>query len=1080
MATVAEYLAALCAAPIMARQIAYHRIFSEEDGKFDEPKRPLSRVMQKTLESFGIDALYTHQAHAVDAVRAGRDLVITSPTASGKSLVYTIPVLEKFLQDPDSRALYMFPLKALAQDQYKALNNMVSTWPKDARPEIAVYDGDSSDYARRKIRKNPPHILITNPDMLHLGILPWHENWTTFIASLSYIVLDEAHTYRGIFGCHMALVLRRLERICARYNASPTRILCTATVGNPLELAQNLLGIENPALIQESGAPRGKRHFVFMNPEESPSTLAIGLIKAALKRNLRTIVYCRSRRMTELISLWASEKTNSYRGKISAYRAGFLVEERRAIEERMANGDLLCVVSTSALELGIDIGHLDICILVGYPGTIMSTLQRGGRVGRKGQESAVFLLAGEDALDQYFMQNPEEFFSRPAENAILSIDNEVILDKHLECAAAEMSLRPQLFDGKWLNRESSKASLTRLCGQGLLLEDAQGTSFFAARKKPQRHVDLRGAGATFTIMERNISDAITRIKNLDASSLRTFWQDSLGQNSANNRAIKNNEVTNVEGENALHENTYAQTHTQIENTHAQIPVQIENSLAVASNDIVIGTVDLRQAYMETHEGAVYVHRGKTYHIDKVDFATKKIYAHKEKISWHTRVRTNKSTEILEEYKCDYAFSAPIGFGRLRVTEIVTGYERRLNGNLKLLDIQSLDLPPLVFETEGVWFLIPDECRNELEENYMHFMGAIHAMEHIGIGLLPLFIMADRTDLGGISTPLHPDLNSPAIFIYDGLAGGAGLTRDAFYKLEDLFCAIEKTLEVCPCEAGCPSCVISPKCGSGNRPIDKASALFLVKSIMKAAPQKYESVTKKEKTDLISDIISITSYDNNPVKKRNKDMIEIGAICTKKTEGNQASLILERAKKALTEKDDTHVMVLDVETRYSAEEVGGWGFAQNMGVSIAVLWDGKEYKHFLQEELTALFKCLENADFVIGFNTLGFDYKVLQPFADYDLWTLPSLDILSEIQKALGYRVSLENVGQATFDIGKSADGLQALRWWKEGKIDEIAHYCQKDVELTKKIWEFGRDNGYVLFNNKAGQKVRAKATWYTG
>ena len=683
--------------------------------------------MAGVLEEKGIPALYSHQAAAADILRAGRDLVVATPTASGKTLCYSLPILEQYLQDRDSRVLMLFPLKALAQDQLAAFTALTTHWPEAARPSAAIYDGDTTDHFRRKIRKNPPSVLITNPEMLHLSILPYHEQWTTFLASLTLVVVDEAHTYRGVLGSHISQLFRRLSRICARYSARPNFVLCTATVGNPEELAASLTGkhsansvltppvpqpdsapdfqtppsptvkrgTENgillpespfsptsssaPAIpvIRESGAPVGKRHFVFIDPEDSPSTTAIALLKAALARNLRTIVYCRSRRMTELIALWAADKTGGaggLAGKISAYRAGFLPEERREIEARMSSGDLLAVVTTSALELGIDIGNLDICILVGYPGTVMSTLQRGGRVGRSGQESAVLLIAGEDALDQYFIHTPEAFFAREAERAVINPDNEVILKRHLECGAAEL---PLSVNEPWLAGEGAKVALAELEHEGLLLKSADGREWLAARKRPQRNVDLRGSGAQFSIVD------------------------------ADNRPI--------------------------------------------------GSVDGHQAFRETHPGAVYLHRGRTYVVKSLDAGARQVRCELplQRVNWHTRVRSHKETAIIDVREQGTAFGAFTGFGRLRVTETITGYEQRSTTDNRLISVVPLDLPPLVFETEGLWFCIPDGPRRATEEGLMHFMGSIHALEHASIGLMPLMVMADRNDFGGISTPCMP-------------------------------------------------------------------------------------------------------------------------------------------------------------------------------------------------------------------------------------------------------------------------------------------------------------------------------------
>ena len=943
-----------------------------EPPKYGETRRPWSRAMQDVLYAAGVKALYSHQALAMDIIRAGRDVVVTTPTASGKTLIYNLPFLERHLSDPEATALYLFPLKALAQDQKKSLEGLTIHWPGEARPTVALYDGDTPDYQRAKIRKNPPNVLITNPEMLHLGILPYHENWTTFLASLSFIVLDEAHIYRGIFGAHMAGVLQRLARVCRRYNANPVHILCTATVGNPGQLGQLLLGSSTPpAVVSESGAPRGRRHMIMMDPLESPSSLVIQLLKGALRRGLRTIVYCRSRRMTELISLWASQKAGEYRDRISAYRAGFLPEERREIEARMASGQLLAVVSTSALELGIDIGSLDVCILVGYPGSIMQTLQRGGRVGRKGQESAVILVGGEDALDQFFIRNPEEFFRRPPENAVLNPDNSVVLSRHVECAASEIPLQK---DEEWMRRPSVQNEVRAIQEEGKLLESADGKEWLAARRRPQRDVSLRGSGTTFQIVDTE--------KN------------------------------------------------------------------------VIGEIDAHRAFRETHEGAVYLHHGRSYVISKLDMGERIAYAVPREVKWHTNVRSSKSTEILSVYTEGRVFNMPVRFGRLRVTDQITGYERRLNGSMQLMDIMPLEMPAQVFETEGLWFVIPDEIRHRVEDNFYHFMGSIHALEHASIGLMPLMVMADRNDFGGISTPMHAQLGMPAVFVYDGLPGGAGLCRSAFPRLAELFAAVRDLLLRCPCELGCPSCVHSPKCGSGNRPIDKAGALFLLERIMEApapsgdmAVSGLESEQPKEKTVMAADI-------------------QLG--------GPEAGNI-DRIVAPLPER----FMVLDVETRRSAAEVGGWHRADLMGVSVAVLYDSKGdcFTEYEQEDLPAMFERLREAGLVIGFNSSRFDYAVLQPFAGYDLRSLPTLDMLVEVKKRLSYRVSLDNLARATLNAPKSADGMQALQWWKEGNLASIAEYCRKDVEITRDVYLFGHREGYLLFTNKAGQQVRVVVEW---
>lgn len=1176
MSTAADYIQLLLDKEVYARTITYHKVLEGVPARFASVARPFPKAVTEVLSRQGVPALYLHQAQAMDAIRAGQDVVVTTPTASGKTLIYNLPFLEKRLLDPDATALYLFPLKALAQDQKKTLESLTLHWPEHARPSVALYDGDTDPAMRTRIRKHPPAVLITNPEMLHLGILPWHEHWTTFLASLSMIVLDEAHIYRGVFGAHMACLLQRLARITRRYNAHPTSVLCTATLGNPGQLGRLLLGRDtDPLVVSESGAPRGRRHMVFMDPENSAATLAISLLREALDREMRTIVYCRSRRMTELVSLWVSQQASHISRRVSAYRAGYLPEERRDIEARMASGDLLAVVSTSALEMGIDIGALDVCILVGYPGSIMSTLQRGGRVGRKGQESCVLLIGSEDALDQYFVHNPEEFFSRPAETAMLNPDNEVILARHLECAAAET---PLMVTDPWYARPLVRRVAGQLAREGRLLLSDSGSEYLAARKRPQREVSLRGSGASF-----QIADA-------------------------------------------------------------------------GRDGRIIGSVDAHQAFRETHEGAVYIHRGVSYVITRLDIPGHTAWASRRRCNWHTSVRTQKSTEIMDVSREGTVWGMPVYLGRLRVTELVTGYERRDNSSRRLLDIQPLELPPQVFETEGLWMCIPEEARVACEDSFCHFMGSIHALEHVSIGLLPLLVMADRNDFGGISIPMHPQVGGPAVFIYDGMPGGAGLCASAATRFDELLCSVEKTLLQCPCETGCPSCIQSPKCGSGNRPLDKRGSLLLVQTLARhrelglhwktcehnpfaplssrttaqtqdqaqeqpaaqpadmvpdtfadladqpadsvvgapatpgiSSPETAQSAPRPEPQadkpgqtglpepetahqpaplqtssavpaapgdpapaaepapsarpvartraragkksartqrnqlqgglmrlltpdmlagtglipdaedaedaeDVLDDALDAPDAQGAPDTADREEEEDIlsghpqsaaqspldttpGAAAVRPAAGPADSLSDRSAEQRKRRVYPGPVMFFDVETRQSAAEVGGWQNAHRMGVSIAVCWDGERYCAYTQEELGALFALWKRAGCVVGFNSSRFDMKVLQPFAPYALHTLPQLDMLTEVYRYLHYRVSLDNLGSATLGTGKSGDGLKALRWWKEGRLEEIRSYCQRDVEITRRLFEYGQAHGYVLFASKSGQKVRVPVSW---
>ena len=463
-----------------------------------KPEKPWPKEIDHIIQFAGIHDLYRHQVDAIDLIRSGRHLVVATPTASGKTLIYNLPVMENMLKNPDSKALYIFPLKALAQDQLRTFEALMKH-NGDVKPKIEIYDGDTSAWHRKRIREAPPNILLTNPEMIHLSLLPHHQKWADFFCNLDTVVVDEVHTYRGIMGSHMAQVFRRLRRICSFYGADPTFVFCSATVSNPAQLAEQLTGLTVDT-ITKSGAPLGKKHVVFINPVQGPAQTAILLLKAALHRGLRTIVYTQSRKLTELIAIWAGSQSGPFAQRISAYRAGFLPEERREIEARLAQGDLLAVISTSALELGIDIGDLDLCLLVGYPGTVVATWQRGGRVGRSGQKSALVLIAGEDALDQYFMRHPEDFLNREPEAAVVNPYNTDIMSRHIICAAAELPLKsnePFLLD------EHVKNGCTWPRGKGRTLRSADGMELYSSRLAPHRHVDLRGTGNRFHIVSKN-------------------------------------------------------------------------------------------------------------------------------------------------------------------------------------------------------------------------------------------------------------------------------------------------------------------------------------------------------------------------------------------------------------------------------------------------------------------------------------------------------------------------------------------------------------------------------------------------
>jgi len=966
-----EYIQSLKNYKGFSGDIVCHRTLRPGKAIFASADPPLENKFSLLLDSLGIKKIYKHQKQAIEMIQKDIHTVIATPTASGKSLIYNLPVIDQLKRDHRSHALYLFPLKALARDQLETVQQLlkIAETKNKTAPQLraAVYDGDISAYQKSKIRKTLPHILLSNPEMLHLALLAHHHLWENFFKHLKYIVIDEVHTYRGVMGSNMAWVFRRLQRICRLYGSKPVFIFCSATIANPASLAKKLTGLD-VSVVNESGAPFGKKDVILMRGVEGAARTATALIHSAVHRGLRTICYTQSRKITELIAIWASQRAPSFSDMITAYRAGFLPEERRSIEKKLGTGELLAVVSTSALELGIDIGNLDICILVGYPGTIMSTWQRAGRVGRDGKDSALILIAHEDALDQYFINHPDIFFNMPPEKAIINPWNNIILKQHLECAAAELRLDKS---DPLLNDRSVKKAVAQLEYSGKLLRSHTGDYWFAARKSPHRVVNLRGTGKSI--------------------------------------------------------------HIFLENTKQSL-----------------GEIDRHRSFFETHEGAVYLHRGKTYIVTLFDHEKGIVEAKRKEVNYFTKAHSSKSTQIIKQIDSCHVMGTRLGYGILRITEQVTGYDRRLVSNQKSIGMVSLDLPKLEFETHGLWIEIPDYVRDKIESRQMHFMGGIHALEHAAIGIMPLLVMTDRNDLGGISIPFHSQVGAAAVFIYDGAAGGLGLTLQAFKNSKDL---LDKTLDViqsCNCEAGCPACVHSPKCGSGNRPIDKLSALTMLQMIL-----------NNEKKDIIYKI-------NEPVVESKVEFM-VESISEKASDFDSAKIF----KKIL------NYGVLDIETRRSAKDVGGWNQAQKMGVSCAILFDSKTntYQKYFQDDIEALIYELGTYDLVIGFNIIKFDYKVLSGLSDFDFLSLPTLDILLKVHERLGYRLSLDHLAGQTLGCNKSADGLMALKWWKQGKIDKIIEYCKQDVKVTRDLYLYGRQNQFLVFKNKAGHQVRVPVLW---
>lgn len=934
-----------------------HRHLMARPGSYEDPNSA-RRAPAVDFRRTGIERLYSHQAEALNLIRKGNHVLIATPTASGKSLIYNMAVLEALQRDPGARALYVFPLKALENDQLKTLESLCT---KVGGPPVsaAVYDGDTSPYRRKRIRSSIPGILFTNPDMLHRAILPHHESWRELFEKLSFVVLDEVHTYRGIFGSHMNQVIRRLRRLCSRYGSSPLFIMLSATVQNPGEFGSSLIQ-DRVAVVDTSGAPRPDRHFVFLNPHSSTNFSAARLFVRCLEAGFRTIAFTQARKVTELMHIWTSSLSPRLRNRISSYRAGFMPRERREIERRLADGTILGVISTSALEMGIDIGHLDVCILVGYPGTVINTWQRGGRVGRSGKASLVILVAKPDSLDQYFMRHPDNLFERGFEAAVLDPDNPYVTESHLVCAAAEQPITHN-DSSTWPVDLPVRLEALEESGDLVLSADDPPT-WYAAKKRPHLDVNIRSVGSTYTIF--------------DVGSGAAF-----------------------------------------------------------------GTVDEGRAFKECHPGAVYLHRGEHFLVEHLDLKKQDVIARPADLKYFTRALSEKETEIIQVLRSRPGGKFVVREGRLKVREQVTGYEKRALKGQELLGVIPLDLPSRMFETVGFWVEIEHVIRRMVEKRGLHFMGGIHAIEHGAIGIFPLFALCDRNDIGGICYPHHPELGKGAIFIYDGYPGGVGLAQRGFEVVSDLLEFTLSHMRECGCEEGCPSCIHSPKCGSGNKPLDKNAAILVLECLLGHVP------------------LDPAEYD---------------------TDGETERRSAAQEPSFPQEPEEPLIVYLDLETRMLAEEVGGWRNTHLMRVSVAVVYDSRQkaFFSFTEDEIDALLTLLSKADLVVGFNVKRFDYGVLSAYSAMDLNRLNTFDILQDIHKRLGFRLGLDHLAGETLNRGKTADGIQAVKWFRAGDIDRLTAYCREDVAVTRDLFKFGLDHGHLVYRQrKEDRRVRLRVDW---
>ena len=717
----------------------------------------LSPVVLEGLRTAGIEALYAHQAATLQSAWE-QTTIVTTGTASGKSLCFQLPTLEVLCGDAHARAIYLYPTKALAQDQARSLARFGLT----DRIRPAIYDGDTRREERSAIRRKS-NLILTNPDMLHVGILPNHQAWGDFFANLAVVVIDEAHVYRGVFGSHVANVLRRLRRIAAAYGTSPRFLLASATIANPVELAERLTGLEPVAAIGEDGSPGSSREIAIWNPpvedealqlRRSPLAEAAEMVATLTAQGARSICFMKSRKGVELVSRMAADELSrrghrELAGRVAAYRAGYTPQQRRELEQALVEGEILSVVTTDALELGIDIGELDAAICITFPGTVASLRQMWGRAGRRGRGLAVY-VAGDDALDQFFCRHPDEFLERPVESAILEFESPEIHASHLECAAHEGPIDPDA-DGDFLGPRL-RAHCEALVSTGTLVERRGRFSLRSPEDYPAARVSLRSASPD-------------SVRIIDAE----------------------------QGE-------------------------------------LIGTVEAARACPTVHEGAVYLHMGRSWEVDSLDVERREALVQPFRGDWFTQPRKETDTFVEKLLDRRETLGVTLSYGRVTVTEQVLAYQRKRMADQEVIDLQALDLPATEFTTMALWYELEGPAAGLPPEV---LLGALHAAEHAQIAVLPLLAMCDRWDIGGLSTGAHPQTGGPTIFIYDGHPGGVGITRQGFAAFEGLVADARRLIAECPCESGCPSCVQSPKCGNLNEPLHKQGALELMEAMLGA-------------------------------------------------------------------------------------------------------------------------------------------------------------------------------------------------------------------------------------------------------
>jgi DEAD/DEAH box helicase domain-containing protein len=712
----------------------------------------LDERLQAALRSRGISQFYVHQADAIAHALAGRHVVVVTPTASGKTLCYNAPMLQAILENPSSRGLYLFPTKALAQDQLAELQKLSETLSDRSEASIGVftYDGDTPQDARKAIRSRA-HVVLTNPDMLHSGILPHHPRWAKLFENLRFVVIDELHTYRGVFGSHVCNVLRRLRRICRHYGSEPVFLCSSATIANPREIAERLTECRFE-VVDRSGAPRGEKYFVFANPPVVNRQLGIRrsyltetrrIASEFLKRDLQAIVFAQSRLATELLTTYLKNDFEGHPGapeRIRGYRGGYLPARRREIEKGLRDGTVRTVVSTNALELGIDIGALDVCVMAGYPGTIAATWQRAGRAGRRTGRSAAVLVASSAPLDQFIVRNPSYFFDRSPEHALIDPDNLHILVHHIKCGAFELPFTT----AETFGRHDVQEILAMLAEQGIVHRNAE--------QPPAEQADEPLEARWHWTSESYPADAV---------SLRSVSSDNFV-------------VVDTTGE-----------------------------------PRVIGETDFTSGPPTLHPKAIYIVEARLFQVEQLDFEGRKAFVRQTDCDYYTDAITYTRVSVLDQF--DGNEQATASHGEVHVVSRVVGFKKIRFYTNENVGSGDLDLPEQQMHTTAYWLTIPPAVMDALpfaaDDRRDAVVGLSFALRQVA----QLLLMCDGHDIGiSIEAPEPEEFGrggrEARIFVYDNYPGGVGFSAPLFRMHHALIVATKDLIAGCPCEKGCPSCV----------------------------------------------------------------------------------------------------------------------------------------------------------------------------------------------------------------------------------------------------------------------------------